>query len=64
MPSASRFFPSSRFGELGEIGACVPTQAVLAILHGKDFRLFQHCRKKLEIFKAMSPERGYYFIYN
>ena len=55
MPSASRFFPSSRFGELGEIGVCVPTQAVLAILHGKDFRLFQHCRKKLEIFKAMPP---------
>ena len=45
MPSASRFFPSSRFGELGEIGACVPTQAVLAILHGKGSSLFRHCKK-------------------
>ncbi len=41
--------------EFGKIEACVPTQAVLAILHGKGFSLFRHCGKNYKFFQAMPP---------
>ena len=57
MPSASRFFPSSRFGELGKIGACEGTQAVLAITSRKRFLPFRALEKKRNFFEE-SPHRG------
>ena len=55
MPPTSQFFQVSASGELGEIGACEGTQAVLAILHGKGSSLFRHCGKNYKFFQAMPP---------
>jgi len=52
-----QIFPDSRSGEFGEIGACVGTQAVLAILHGKGSSLFRHCGKIINFFRQC-PHRG------
>ena len=53
MPPTSQFFQVSASGELGEIGACEGTQAVLAITSRKGFSLSGHWKKKLNFFRAM-----------
>ena len=57
MPPTSQFFQVSASGELGEIGACEGTQAVLAILHWKEKSLSSHCGK-IRNFFGQYPNRG------
>jgi len=51
----SQFFQVSASGELGKIGACEGTQAVLAKIHGKGSSLFRHCGNNYKLFRAMLP---------
>ncbi len=50
-------FSSFRSGEVGEIGACEGTQAVLAITSRKRFLPFRALEKKRNFFEE-SPHRG------
>ena len=57
MPPTSQFFQVSASGELGKIGACEGTQAVLAITSRKRFLPFRALEKKRNFFEE-SPHRG------